>query len=268
MTLLALIARLAFRNRLRSLLTALGVGFTLLAFLALRTLVASWYSVNEEIARHDRMVVRHKISITFPVFVRQAEKIRTLPGVQEASYMIWFSGNYKDEGNAFGQLAVSADSYFRIYPEYGAPPEQMREFMADRAGAIAGDEQAKKYGWKLGDRITFQGTLFPGNWEYTLRGIYRGDGRELDRGRFYTHYERLDPRNQHAHRLLVKGEPGVAKAIDAAFANSDMPTKTESELSEQRAWASWSAAVVAAIDVGSGLILAILVLVLGNSMAM
>lgn len=268
MALLRLIFRFALRNRVRTLITTLGVGVTLLAFLMLRALVANWYSVNEEIAKSDQMEIRHKISISFVLFRRMAEKIRTVPGVEEVSALIWFSGNYKDEKNSFGQLAVEGESYFEIHPEYSAPPEQMRAYLEDMSGALVGAELARTYGWKLGDKVTLTGTLYPGLWDFTVRGIYPGTNDSIDRARFFMHYKRLNARNEHAHRLVVKADPEAAKHIDALFANTDTPTKTESQLSLQRSWASWSTGVIAAIDLAAVLILLIMILVLGNGMAM
>jgi putative ABC transport system permease protein len=265
--LLRLIARLALRNRGRTLITALGVGVTLLAFLMLRTLVASWYTVNSDIAKSDQLEMRHKISISFVLFRHMVEKVRSVPGVEQVAAMLWFSGYYKDEKTRFGQLAVESP-YFEIFPEYQAPPEQMAAYFEDLSGAIAGEELVQKYGWKLGDKITLTGTIYRGDWDLTLRGIYRGESKSTDRARLFLHYKRVNPVREHAHRLMVKADPAAAKKIDALFANTDLPTKTESVLSVERSWAAWSTAVITAINVGAGLILLILIVVLGNSMAM
>lgn len=267
MALVRLVLRLALRNRVRTAITSLGVGVTLLAYLLLRMLVDNWYSTNDEIAHSDQLVVRHKISISFWLYKRMAEQIREIPGVEEVSALIWFSGYYKDEKARFGQLAVEADKYFTIYPEYAASPEEMAAFNADRSGAIVGPDLVKRYGWRVGDRISLTGTIFPGNWPLTVRGIYHGaDG--YNRDWLLMHYDRLEPRDWHAHRLVVKGPPSAANAIDALFANSPTPTKTESELAVRRSWAAWSSAVVSAINVGSIFILLVLILVLGNGIAM
>jgi putative ABC transport system permease protein len=272
MALLRLILRLALRNRFRSAITALGVAVTLLAFLILRTLVANWYTVNDEAARSDQLEIRHKISISFVLYKRMEEKILSVPGVEAVSALIWFSGYYKDEKTRFGQLAVEGESYFEIYPEYLAPPDQMQAYMDDMSGALVGRELANKYGWKLGDKVTLTGTLYPGNWDFTVRGIYppddSSDHDSTDKARLYMHYKHLQPDSEHAHRLEVKADPAAAKRIDALFANTDTPTKTESQLAVERSWASWSSGVIAAIDFAALAILLILILVLGNGMAM
>jgi putative ABC transport system permease protein len=267
MLILRLILRLALRNRVRTLITVMGVGVTLMAFLLLRTLSANWYGTSEQVARSDQLIVRHKISIAFNLYRRMAEKIRTIPEVEAASALIWFSGYYKDEKTRFGQLAVEGDSYFDIYPEYAPSAEERAAYMSDLSGAIIGPALAEKHGWKLGDKLTLTGTLFPGSWDFTVRGIYPGkDGYNKDW--LFMHYKRLELRDEPAHRLVVKAPPGTAAKIDDLFANSDTPTKTESEMAVRRSWASWSSAVVTGINAGSLVILAILMLVLGNAMAM
>src|SRR4030095_1542987 len=139
----------------------------------------SWYSVNTDIAKSDQLEMRHKISISFVLFRRMADKVRSVPGVEDVSAILWFSGYYKDEKTRFGQLAVEPD-YFRIFPEYAAPPEQMASYLEDLSGAIVGEELAKKYGWKIGDRVTLTGTIYQGDWPLNVRGIYRGETQNGD----------------------------------------------------------------------------------------
>jgi putative ABC transport system permease protein len=268
MAVMQLIVRLALRNRGRTLITTLGVGVTLLAFLLLRTLVGSWYSVNEKAARSDQFEMRHKISIGFPLFRRMEEQIRSVPGVVATSALVWFSGDYKDEKKRFGQLAVEGEAYFQIHPEYVAPPEQMRAYLDDPSGALVGRELVEKYGWKIGDKVTLMGRLYPVDLDLTVRGIYSGANDATEKDLLFLHYDRLNLRNEHCHRIDVKADPAAAKRIDALFANSDTPTRTESMLAVQRSWASWSSGVVAAIDAAAVLVLLVLVLVLGNAMAM
>lgn len=272
MPLLRLAFRFAFRNRLRSVITAWGVAVTLVAFLLLRTLVANWYSVKAAAAKNERVVIGHALTTTSFLYTPQAERMRALPGVSEVSWMVWFGGYYEEPQSRFSQRAVDAESFMRLYPEFSPPAEQLQEWISDPAGAIAGQQLVDKYGWKLGDRITLTGTYYPGELPLTLRGIYPGTAEGTDRARFYFHWkyfnETLGGRN-HVHRILARiAHPEVAQEIDALFVNSQTPTKTESEQAQEQRWASWSTAIVNGIDVASGLILVILILVLGNSMAM
>lgn len=268
MAFLRVVVRLAIRNRGRALITAVGVGVTMLAFLLLRTIVSSWYTVNADSSESDQLEVRHKISIAFGLYERMADKIRGIPGVEAVSPLIWFSGYYKDERARFGQLAVEGREFFRIFPEYDVKAEEMTSFLGDVSGALVGGELATRYGWKVGDKVTLTGTIYPGDWDLTVRGIYQGDPHSIDLSWLFMHYKRLAPEEGHTQRLMVKAPASVAKQIDRLFANTDTPTKTQSWLSVRRSWASWSSGVIEALDLAGVLILFVLILVLGNTMAM
>lgn len=267
MRLSTLSLRFALRDKWRTLITALAVSVTLIAFLLMRTLVSNWYTTHDKVADSDQFTIRHKVSISFRLARHMEPKIMSVPGVEAVSPLIWYSGNYKNEKVRFGQLAVDPEPYFKIYPQYAPPPDQRSAFFQDRSGAVVGPALAEKYGWRIGDRITLTGTMYPGDLPLTIRGIYSNiEGYNADW--LFLHYERLQPRNDHAHQLVVKATPEAAQAIDALFADTDTPTKTESEHALRRSWASWSSAVVSAINWGSGLILLILMLVLGSGVAM
>jgi putative ABC transport system permease protein len=185
--------------------------------------------------------------------------------------MVWFGAFYKDPRNSFEQRAVEAESFIRIYPEFSPPAGQLKEWLSDPTGAIVGQQLADKYGWRINDRITLTGTYYPGEWPMTLRGIYRGNA-GTDRAKLLFHWKYFNeklPAGNHVHRILAKlDRPEVARDIDALFANSEAPTITESERAQEQRWAAWSTALVTGIDVASCLILIVLALVLGNSMAM
>jgi putative ABC transport system permease protein len=218
------------------------------------------------------MIIRHKVAITFPLFTPQAEKIRALPGVLDVSWMCWFGATYRNERDNFTQLAIDAESYLRMYPEFLPPGEELRDWLADPAGAMVGRDLAKKYGWKIGDRVVLNGTYYGGDWDFTIRAIYPGAKEDTDRATFFLHWKYLNeklPGGNHVQRLLAKvSSAAVAKHIDALFANSETPTKTESELTVHRQWADWSSSIASGINVASALVLLVLALVLGNAMAM
>jgi putative ABC transport system permease protein len=271
MRFLRLVARFALRSKTRAGVTCLGAAMTLVTFIILRTVVAS-YSAQIGSMRGDRMEIRHKTSIFFRLYTAQAAKVSQLPGVRDVSWMCWFAGTYRDERHNFLQLAVEAESYLRLYPEYRPPEEQLKAWLADPAGVIVGDLLAKKNGWKLGDRIPIAGTIYPGDWSFTLRGIYSGNGVPVDRERLLLHWRYMNeklPGGNHVARILVRvDDPSVGKRIDTFFENSATPTKTESELTLQRQWSSWSAGVVKAMDDASSLVLVVLGLVLANGLGM
>lgn len=273
MAFLILVIKSAFRNRLRTLLTSVGVAIAIVAFLFLRTFIASYYA-GVEASASDRLVVRNKISITFPLPRPYVEKVRNVPGVDDVSWANWFGGIYIDERNFFAQLAIDAESYYRLYPEYLLSPEEMKAWLGDRTGCVVGDLLAQKYKWKVGDKITLKGTIFPGDWEFTIRGIYHGRDKATDRQQMHFHWKYLDERREERAKnkvgiILIKAAGGdVGQTIDRSFANSLAETRTESEKAYQLSFISMASAIILAIQVVSGVVLVILMLILGNTLAM
>jgi putative ABC transport system permease protein len=254
-------------------LTALSVSLLVAAFLLFRTLVASWYADADRSGANERLIVRNRISITFPLTIAHVDKVRAISGVKDVSWSSWFGGIYIDERKRFAKVAVDADSYYRLHDEFHLPSEQMKAWVADQTGAVAGEELANRYGWKVGDRIALEGTIFPGTWEFTLRGIYRGVPRANLR-QFQFHWKYLNERVEESRRdqvgvVLVRAStPDAGPAIDRTFANSLAETRTESEESYERSFMSMVTTLIAAIDWTSGILLAILTLILGNTLAM
>jgi len=185
MHLLRFIYKNTFRHTLRTSLTILGIAIVILAFGLLRTVVSAWYA-GVEASSVNRLVTRNSISLVFPLPVSYKEKMRQISGVQFVSYGNWFGGIYIDEKNFFANFAVEPKSYLELYPEYVLSPDQEAAFLRDRKAAIAGEKLATKYGWELGDTIILKGTIFPGNWEFVLRGIYRGRDKSTDETQFFS----------------------------------------------------------------------------------
>src|ERR1700761_1391146 len=148
-----LIFKSAFRNRLRTLLTSVGVAIAIVAFLFLRTFIGAWYA-GVEGSSSDRMIVRNKISITFPLPLNYVDKVRNIVGDKGAvSWENWFGAVYpKDEHGFFATLAAD-DVIFKMYPEIEVPPDQWKAYLEDRQGAMIGTHLVEKYGWKIGERL-------------------------------------------------------------------------------------------------------------------
>jgi putative ABC transport system permease protein len=271
------IIKSTFRNRQRTLLTAVGVGVAIIAFLFLRTFIAAWYA-GVDAAAQDRLVVRNKISLTFPLPLSYGTKIRAVPGVSDLGYSNWFGGVYIEEKNFFAQFATDAEAVFRIYPEYLVSDEQKRAFLEDRTGAMVGRLLADKYHWKVGDKVTIKGTIYPGDWTFTIRAIYDATQRAVDLQTFFFHWKYLNEQRPEGRRdqvgmyLLRVADPSraaeVGRSIDQLFANSLAETRTESEKAFQLSFISMASALLVAIEAVSGVVLLILMLILGNTMAM
>lgn len=281
---LALILRFALRNplrhRLRSLLTLAGLTIAILAFGLLGTVVSAWYA-GANAASDKRLVTRNAISLTFPMPLAYAERIRAIEGVTDVSWENWFGGVYKEPSNFFPQMAVEPTSFFRLVPEFRVKPEEMQNFLRERRGAIAGRKLAARFGWKIGDVIPIKGTIFAGDYEFILCGIYEGARSSTDEGQFFLRWDYLNERT----RQLFPGRSdsvgiyliGIADARDAAvvaqrvdrsFANSLAETLTETEKAFQLSFVAMTGTIVNAIRIVSWVIILIIMAVMANTMAM
>lgn len=280
MFILKLLIRNTFRHRLRSLLTMTGIAIAILAFGLLSTVVSAWYAgVNASSA--NRLISRNAISLVFPLPIAYKDRIRQVEGVKAVSWANWFGGIYIDEKHFFPNFAVDAATYFSMYPEFVLSPEQQASFVRDRKGAVAGRKLANRYGWKLGDTITLKGTIFPGTWEFVLRGIYSGKESSTDESQFMFHWnylnETMRKNNQRradqvglflieVHHPLQSSE--VAERVDTLFKNSLAETLTETEKAFQLSFVSMTEAIVVAIRIVSYLVIVIIMAVAANTMAM
>jgi len=280
MHILKLIFKNAFRHKLRTFLTVLGVTIAILAFGLLRTVISAWYA-GVDASSASRLVTRNSISLIFSLPISYKEKIRQIQGVKTVSYGNWFGGIYIDEKNFFANYAVEPKTYLELYPEFVMPPDQKAAFFRDRKAAVAGMKLAKKYGWKIGDLITLKGTIFPGNWDFILRGIYKGRDQTVDETAFFFQWEYLNetlkqtvPRraDQAGFYMIGVTNPNmgadVAVRIDKAFKNSLAETLTETEKSFQLSFISMTEAIVIAIQLVSFVIIFIIMAVVANTMAM
>jgi len=275
-----LLYRNSLRHKLRTFLTILGLTVAILAFGLLRTVVSAWYA-GVEASSASRLITRNAISLVFTLPASYREKIRQIDGVKTVSWGNWFGGIYIDEKNFFPNFAVDPKTYLELYPEFSLPPEQQKAFFLDRRGAVAGRKVAERFHWKIGDIITLRGTIFPGNWDFVLRGIYKGRYPTTDESQFFFNWEYLNeaikkitPRRADQIGFYIEGlkDPDraaeVAAAIDATFRNSMTETLTETEKAFQLGFVSMTEAIVIAIQLVSFVVIIIIMVVVANTMAM
>ena len=275
-----LLFRNAFRHTLRTLLTVFGVAVAVLAFGLLRTVVDAWYA-GVSAAAANRLIIRNAISLTFFLPIAYMEKIRAIDGVQALSHMTWFGGIYIDRKNFFANFAVEGKSFLDLYPEFILAEDQKDAFMKDRKGCVVGRGLARRFGWKVGDGITLQGTIFRGDWPMTVRAIYSGRDRTVDENQLFFHWDYLNERlkaashrraNQAGIFVIEIADPdsasAVAGAVDAVFKNSLAETLTETERAFQLGFVSMSEAILMAIRLVSFLIIGIIMAVAANTMIM
>ncbi len=277
---LKLIIRNAFRHKLRSVLTIVGVAIAVLAFGMLRTLVGLWY-LGAENASATRLVTRNAISLVFSLPISYKDRIRQVPGVKSVSWGNWFGGIYIDEKHFFANYAVEPKSYLDLYPEFILPPDQKKEFFLDRKGCIVGRKLADIYGWKIGDLITLKGTIFPGQWEFVLRGIYKGAEKSTEERVLLFHWDYLNERikktvprraDQAGFYMIGVARPELAAevsmAVDGIFRNSLAETLTETEKAFHMSFISMTEAIMVAIQIVSYVVIVIIMVVAANTMAM
>jgi putative ABC transport system permease protein len=280
MFMLKYVIRNLFRHKLRSILTVVGVAVAVLAFGLLRTLVGLWYSGAEH-ASDTRLVTRNAISLIFPLPVSYLERIRGVPGVNAISYGNWFGGVYINEKNFFANYAVEPRTYLDLYPELLLTPKERNDFLLDRKGCVVGRRLARTYGWKVGDLITLKGTIFPGQWEFVLRGIFKGAEKATEERMLLFHWDYLNeslrqsvPRRADQVGFYIIGvkkpelAPEVSLAVDTMFKNSLAETLTETEKAFQMGFVSMTEAIMVAIQIVSYMVIAIIMVVAANTMAM
>jgi putative ABC transport system permease protein len=280
MLILKLLFKNAFRHKLRTALTILGITIAILAFGLLRTVVAAWYA-GVESSSASRLVTRNAISLIFPLPISYKDKIRQMEGVKTVSYGTWFGGVYKDEKNFFPNLAVEARSFMEIYPEFILSDEELRAFIKDRKGFVAGRKLITRFKWKIGDPVTLKGLIFPGDWDFVLRGVYRGRDKTVDETQFLFHWdylnERIKPKmptwaNQVGFYMIGLTRPELAAdvsiAVDRTFKNSLAETLTETEKAFAMSFVSMTETIVIAIQLVSFVVIIIIMAVVANTMAM
>jgi putative ABC transport system permease protein len=270
--------RNAWRNRVRAVLTLLGVSIAVVAFLFLRTILSSW-TAGVDYAAKDRLATRHKVTFILPLPLRYVEQIRNVPGVKAATWANWFGGkNPNAEDQFFATIAVDSKTFLDVSDEVVIPPDQRQNWLENRRGALIGDVLAKQFGWKVGDRVTLMGTIYPGDWEFKIEGIYTSTRRSVDRSTFFFHWDYLNESLDAARKDRVGwvmtriGDAGqaanIAKSIDDLFADQDTQTLTMSERAMNTSFLGMLSAVLRAMDFVSLVILLIMGLILGNTIAM
>ena len=277
--LLNLVLRNAFRHKLRTLLTLVGLMVAVLSFGLLSTVVDAWYA-GAEGASNARLVTRNSISLVFPLPLTYKQKIRQIDGVKAITTANWFGGIYKEPKNFFPQFAVDPN-YLELYPEYLLSDDERTAFARDRKGAVVGRKLAAQYGFKVGDVVQLKGTIFPGTWEFVIRGIYTGRDAKTDVAQMLFHWDYLNevakvryPRRQNQVGVYVVtiDDPGraaeLSRLIDAEFRNSAAETLTETEKAFQLSFVSMTEAIVVAIRIVSYVVIAIILAVMANTMAM
>jgi putative ABC transport system permease protein len=241
MKFLPLVWKNIWRSRFRTAFTLLSLFVAFLLFGVLMTIRNS-FSFGVDVAGLDRLVLIHKVSLIMPLPVSYQVRLQQTAGVELVSHQTWFGGVYQDPANFFANIAVDAETFLKVYPEFVLPPEQVTSWLGDRQGAIIGRDLAARFGWGVGDRIPLTATIWQPKgggqtWEFNVSGIYDG-GESIDKTQMFFRYDYLDE-----NRAEGEGQVGwyvvkiddpsravdISRTFDEMFANSSAETKTTTE---------------------------------------
>ena len=276
MTLGSFIVRNTFRNKRRSLLTMLSISFSLLLLTLMISIWRTFYIDVGAPLSAQRLITRDRVSLAFLLPGYYRDKIRSIPGVVAVAPMTWFGGRYKNDRpeNFFAQVATDPDEYLKVASDKIVSSDQAAAWQHDRAGALVDVTLANKYGWKIGDKITLLGTIFPVNPELTIRGIYH---RDPPQNSLYFNAKYLEESldwfkgraGWYATQVASPGDVArVAGEIDNMFHNAPQRTKTESEKAFQLSFIATLGNVKAFILGICGAVVFAILLVSANTMAM
>ncbi len=280
MKFLSLIVKNCLRNRRRSFLTIASLAISLCLLGVMAALYYALFISNvPPKAQARRIVTRHKVSIVFQMPLYYREKIRQVPGVEEVMVWQWYGGVYKDsrdQRNFFARLGVEADKLFKVYQDYVLPEDQKQAFINDPAGCVVNKVLADRHGFKVGDKILIKGDIFPFDLDVTVRGIYTST--DFDDETLWFNFKYFENALRNSSRLaagtftmLAKSEadvPHICREVDAMFANSPTPTKTESEYTFGLSFLSFLGNIKVILMVICGAVTFTVLLIAANTMAM
>jgi putative ABC transport system permease protein len=229
-----------WRKKIRTIFTLLAVFVAFVLFGLLMT-IRTAFSFGVDIAGLDRLVLIHKVSLIMPLPVSYLERLKATEGVAMVSHQTWFGGVYQDPANFFAQMVVEPEPFMAIYPEFKIPPDQVKAWLGDRQGAIVGVDLAKRFGWKVGDRIPIMGTIWQPKqgqvWDFNIVGMYDGE-QGVDKTQFFFRYDYLNENRRQGEGLVgwyvvkikdAEQAQQMAARFDSMFANSSAETKTTTE---------------------------------------
>lgn len=275
-----LIWKNAWRKKIRTSLTILSVFVAFLLF-ALLSAIGFAFKGGVDVADAERLIVINKVSLINPIPMSYLNRIAATEGVESVTHASWFGGYYQDPRNQFGQFPVDPQSYFDMYPEFTMPVDQIEAFKRNRTGVVVGQELATTYGWKIGDRIPIQATIWTKadggrSWEFDLEGIFSNDDPRSSTALMLFQYDYFEEA-----RAFGKGTVGwyilrvakgadpiqVANAIDLQFANSPNETKTSTEAAFAQSFMKQYGNIALIVTLILGAVFFTLLLVSGNTMS-
>jgi putative ABC transport system permease protein len=272
---LPLVLKNSWRNRRRTFLTIASITVSMCLLGVMISVYHALYLSDPTPEQALRLVTRNKISLTQPLPESYRNRIRQIPGVREVLISDWFGGTYKDPKNFFARFAADPDLVFKVFKDLRIPNDQRLAFERDRTGCVIGRDIANKFNLHVGDRLTLMGDIYPGNYEFTVRGIFDAD-RNTELMYFSRDYlEQSLPEAQRGtagvFTMLIddpKSVTRIAQTIDDGYDNSTEQTKTESEQAYLLGFAALLGNVKMFLIGISAAVMFTILLVSGNTMAM
>jgi putative ABC transport system permease protein len=282
MKFLPLVWRNLMRRKIRTIMTVMSIVVAFVLFAALMAIRAA-FSLGVDVAGADRLMMIHKVSIIQSLPRSYEERIRATEGVTLVTHANWFGGYYQEPANFVQSMAVDPETWLQMYPEFELPADQKKAWLADRTGAVIGADLAKKYGWKIGDRVPLLAPIYQraheGAWEFTIDGIYDSAKQGVDKTQFFFQFEYLNEAmrkipglaDQIGWYVFRVADPStsdqLAKRIDAMFANSPTETKTATEKAFISDWAKQVGDIGSIMIAITGVVMFFILFVAGNAMA-
>ncbi|HEY7499969.1 MAG TPA: FtsX-like permease family protein [Vicinamibacterales bacterium] len=282
MKFLPLVWRNLMRRKIRTIITTMTIVVAFILFGALMAIRAA-FSMGVDVAGADRLMMIHKVSIINPLPQSYGDRIRATEGVTLLTHANWFGGYFREPTNFVQSMAVDPESWLKMYPEFEVPEEQKKTWFGDRTGAVIGADLAKKWGWKVGDRVPLLAPIYQrvhdGPWEFTIDGIYDSNKTGVDKTQFFFHWAYL---NEVLEKIpTMKGQVGwyvfrvadpstsdqLAKKIDLMFANSPAETKTATEKAFISDWAKQVGDIGGIMMAITAVVMFFILFVAGNAMA-
>ena len=263
------------RHKKRTILTICSVALALFLFASLQTIVTTIQAASR-FGSTRRLVTMNATGFVLPLPIAYANRLDAMNGVERVTWANWFGGKYGDGKRFFAAFAVDPKSYLEMYPEISVPPDQKEAFLRERNAALVGVRLQEVFGWKLGQNITLQGNIYPGDWTFTIRGFYTPTDKVINDDMMMFHHEYLEERVGRPglagwYILQIddpNNAPQIGKAIDDQFRNSNAATKTATEQAFNASFATmWGNISLLMGTIGIAIVFAIL-LVTANAMMM
>lgn len=273
MTYYTFIRKSALRNKRRTALTILSVGFSLFLLITLQTLLNSLLNPPETEQSALRLAVRNATSLVQQLPISYQAKLEAVPQVRFVMPMQWFGGQYKEPKNFFANFSVGHEQFADMFPELEFSEGAIEAFAKERIAAIPGKALMDKFGWSVGDRVTLTSPIFQISPEFRIVGSFTAD---LDETVFYFRHDYLNESLENIGTVgafwimadTPEAVPGIIEHVDTMFRNTPNETKTETEKAFQLGFVSMLGNVQFMITSISVVVVFTMLLVAGSTMAM